>query len=79
MLRSKFRIGDIAVRTVHLIGESLDLAFCFCSLGSFFCDENSEFFELAQDLDDIFLQSRKFSFFDGDPIIDAIDADRKIF
>ena len=55
MLRSEFWIGDVAVRAVHLIGESLDLAFGFCPLGSFFCDEDSEFLELAQNLDDILL------------------------
>lgn len=79
MLRREFRIGDVAVRTVHLVRESLDLPFCLGFLRSFLRYVDPEFLEFSQYLDDVFLQSAHLRFLYGHSVIDAVDGDRKIF
>lgn len=79
MLRREFRIGDVAIRTVHLVGESLDLIFRFGFFGSFLRDVDSELFELREYLDDIFFQSSQLLIFHRDAIIDSVGVERKIF
>gem|GEM_PF-5344215 len=57
MLRREFRIRDVAVGAIHLIGESLDFAFCLDSLRSFFSDIDSELLKFSEYFDDILFQS----------------------